>query len=235
MRAYFSGVQDLSSVDYPGHMCSVVFFQGCNLKCRFCYNFSQQAINKVSKKTYLNDIFRQLQKNLGVIDSIILSGGEAMIYEYAILKIKDWAKEHELLFGVETNGTFNERLHKLLKNNVFDFVAMDIKSEFNKEDYKKITGFSQIYKQFEKSFEMLKKSSVPHEFRMTVTPTLHTINSIQKINDKVKPSKLILQRFQSGEGVMDKTLNDKVFSAEFIKELKKYAKTQKNIEMRFWE
>ncbi|MFA5333200.1 MAG: anaerobic ribonucleoside-triphosphate reductase activating protein [Candidatus Nanoarchaeia archaeon] len=232
MRAYFAGVQDLSSVDYPGHMCSVVFFQGCNLRCRFCYNYSQQAIKK---KTYLKDIFKHLKKNLGVIDSIILSGGEALIYEYAILKIKEWANEHEVFLGVETNGTFSERLSKLMGKKVFDFVAMDIKSEFDKDDYKRITGFSQVYKEFEKSFEMLKKSKVPHEFRMTVTPTLHSLSSIKKINEKVKPSKLVLQRFQPGENVLDKSLNDKSFSAEFIKELKKYAKTQKNIEMRFWE
>jgi pyruvate formate lyase activating enzyme len=232
MRAYFAGVQDLSSIDYPKHMCSVIFFQGCNLKCRFCYNFKQQAIGK---KTLLDDIFKKLKKNLGVIDSIVLSGGEALIYEYAILKIKDWAKEHELLLGIETNGTFNERLSKLLKKNIFDFVAMDIKSDFNREDYKRITGFSQVYKEFEKSFEMLKNGAVAHEFRMTVTPSLHSLNSIKKINEKVIPSKLVLQRFQPGENVLDKSLNDKVFSAEFIKELKKYAKAQKNIELRFWE
>ncbi|MFA5743376.1 MAG: anaerobic ribonucleoside-triphosphate reductase activating protein, partial [Candidatus Nanoarchaeia archaeon] len=177
MRAYFAGVQDLSSVDYPMHMCSVVFFQGCNLKCKFCYNYSQQAI---SKKTYLKDIFKRLKKNLGIIDSVILSGGEALIYEYAILKIKEWANEHEVFLGVETNGTFSERLSKLMGKKVFDFVAMDIKSEFDKDDYKRITGFSQVYKEFEKSFEMLKKSKVPHEFRMTVTPTLHSLSSIKK-------------------------------------------------------
>jgi pyruvate formate lyase activating enzyme len=232
MKAYFAGVQDLSSIDYPGHMCCVVFFQGCNLKCKFCYNFSEQAI---SKKRYLKDIFKLLQKNLGVVDSVMLSGGEALIYEYAILKIKEWTKKHSLLLGVETNGTFNERLNKLLKKNVFDFVAMDIKSEFNKEDYKRITGFSQIYKEFEKSFELLKNSKLPHEFRMTVTPSLHSIDNIKNINKRVIPSKLVLQRFQPGENVLDKSLNDKVFSADFIKELKKYAKSQKNIEMRFWE
>ncbi|MFA5744195.1 MAG: hypothetical protein WC936_05275, partial [Candidatus Nanoarchaeia archaeon] len=110
-----------------------------------------------------------------------------------------------------------------------------IKSEFDKDDYKRITGFSQVYKEFEKSFTMLKKSKVPHEFRMTVTPTLHSLSNIKNINERVKPSKLVLQRFQPGENVLDKSLNDKSFSAEFIKELKKYAKTNKNIEMRFWE
>ncbi len=232
MRAYFAGIQDLSSVDYPGHMCSVIFFQGCNLKCRYCYNFSQQ---KIEKKTLLKDIFAKLKKNLGIIDSLVLSGGEAMIYEYAILKIKDWAKEHDLLLGVETNGTFYERLKELIEKKVFDFVAMDVKSGFSKEEYKKVTGFSQVYKEFEKSFELLKKSDLPHEFRLTVTPTIHSLKDIEKINERVKPSKLVLQRFQPGENVLDKSLNDKVFSEEFIKDLKKFAKTQKNVELRFWE
>lgn len=232
MKAYFAGLQELSSVDYPGHMCSVIFFEGCNLKCKFCYNCNSQ---KISKKTSLSDIFKELKKNLGVIDSIILSGGEALIHEYAIIKIKEWAKEHELLLGIETNGTFHERLKYLIEKNIFDFIAMDIKSRFNKDDYKKITGFSQVYKEFEKSFELLKKSKLTHEFRMTVTPTLHSIQDIKLINEKVAPSKLVLQRFQPGENVMDKSLNKESFSAEFIKELKKWSKSQKNVEMRFWE
>lgn len=232
MRAYFAGIQDLSSIDYPGHMCSVIFFQGCNLKCRYCYNFKQQ---KITKKTYLKDILEKLKKNLGIIDSIMLSGGEALIYEYSMIKIKEWAKEHDLLLGVETNGTFYGRLKKLMKKNVFDFVAMDIKSAFSKEEYKKITGFSQVYKAFEKSFELLKNSGIPHEFRITATPTLHSLDDIKSINERVFPSKLIIQRFQPGEGVLDKSLNKELFSADFIKELKNYAKIHENIEMRFWD
>jgi pyruvate formate lyase activating enzyme len=232
MKAYFAGLQDLSSVDYPGHMCSVIFFQGCNLKCRFCYNSDSL---KLSKKTSIDDTLKKLKKNLGVIDSLILSGGEALIHEYSIIKIKEWANEHKLLLGIETNGTFHERLKYLMDKNVFDFVAMDIKSRFDKDDYKKITGISRIYGNFLKSFKLLKKSKLPHEFRMTVTPTLHSLQDIKEINEKVAPSKLVLQRFQPGENVMDKSLNDKSFSAEFIKELKKWAKSQKNVEMRFWE
>ena len=232
MQVYYAGIQELSSVDYSGLLCSVIFFQGCNLKCRFCYNASNISI---CKKTSLKKLYDDLSKNLGVINAVMLSGGEAMIHDYAIIDIKKWCTKHNLKLGVETNGTFYKRLKNLMKQNVFDFVAMDIKSNFSKEEYKKVTGFSTPYAQFIKSFEMVKKSGVPHEFRMTVTPTLHTLEDIKAINKVVKPSKLILQRFQAGEGVLDKSLNDKKFSVEFLKELKKYAKSEKNIEMRFWE
>ena len=165
----------------------------------------------------------------------MLSGGEALIHEYAVIKIKEWADKHKLLLGIETNGTFYERLKELIDKNMLDFVAMDIKSRFDKDDYKRITGVSRIYGNFLKSFKLLKNSGLPHEFRMTVTPTLHSLEDIKEINKKVAPSKLVLQRFQPGKNVVDKSLNDESFSEEFIKELKKWVKKQKNVEMRFWE
>jgi len=32
------GMQPLTLIDFPGHLSSVLFLQGCNLRCRFCYN-----------------------------------------------------------------------------------------------------------------------------------------------------------------------------------------------------
>ncbi|HHY91797.1 MAG TPA: anaerobic ribonucleoside-triphosphate reductase activating protein, partial [Firmicutes bacterium] len=32
------GVQPVSLVDYPGNICSTVFFGGCNFRCPFCHN-----------------------------------------------------------------------------------------------------------------------------------------------------------------------------------------------------
>jgi len=232
MQIYLAGIQDISSIDYPEHVCSVIFFQGCNLRCKFCYNSNELGFKK---KSPLDEVFKQIAKNLQVIDSIMLSGGEALIHEDAILKIKEWCDEHNLLLGIETNGTFPTRLKRLMEDNTFDFIAMDIKSLFDENEYGKITNNKKMYSQFLKSFKLLKKSKVPHEFRMTVTPSLHSIEDILNINKVVMPSKLILQRFQIGENVLDKRLNDEVFPQYFVKKLTSWAKSQKNVEMRFWD
>ena len=48
MQVYLAGIQDISSIDYPEHICSVIFFQGCNLRCRFCYNSAELGFKKKS-------------------------------------------------------------------------------------------------------------------------------------------------------------------------------------------
>ena len=35
---YFSGIQPLTTVDFPGHLACVVFTPGCNMRCPFCHN-----------------------------------------------------------------------------------------------------------------------------------------------------------------------------------------------------
>ena len=32
------GLQKFSLLDFPGHISAIVFTQGCNFRCRFCYN-----------------------------------------------------------------------------------------------------------------------------------------------------------------------------------------------------
>ncbi|MBN1923664.1 MAG: anaerobic ribonucleoside-triphosphate reductase activating protein [Nanoarchaeota archaeon] len=231
MQIYLAGVQDVSSIDFPGHLASVIFFQGCNLKCSFCYNSKQLGFKN---KKDLGHVFSEITKNLQIIDSVMLSGGEPMIHEDAILKIRDWCKDHSLNLGIETNGTFPTRLTRLMENKTFDFIAMDVKSLFNEEAYANVTKCKRMYNQFYKSFKMVKNSGIAHEFRMTVTPSLHSMEDIIKINEVVSPSKLVLQRFQPNDNVMDKSLNDKLFPPNFEKKLKSWAARQKNVEMRFW-
>ncbi len=232
MQVYLAGIQDVSSIDYPKHLCSVIFFQGCNLKCRFCYNSIQLGFKN---KKGLSHVLSEVTKNLQVIDSVMLSGGEPMIHEDAIIKIREWCNNHSLNLGVETNGTFPTRLKRLLEENTFDFIAMDIKSLFNEDSYNDVTRCKRMYNQFIKSFKLLKNSKLPHEFRMTVTPSLHNLNDIIEISKIVSPSKLVLQRFQPNDNVMDKSLNDKIFPPNFEKRLRIWTKRQKNVEMRFWD
>lgn len=32
------GFRELSLIDYPGYMSTVIFVQGCNFRCRYCHN-----------------------------------------------------------------------------------------------------------------------------------------------------------------------------------------------------
>ena len=69
------GFQKLSLVDYPNKMACIIFTEGCNYRCPFCYNSS--LVYDKSNQTYTEeDILRYLRKRKGIIDAICISGGE---------------------------------------------------------------------------------------------------------------------------------------------------------------
>ncbi|USN54662.1 MAG: 4Fe-4S cluster-binding domain-containing protein [Candidatus Peribacteria bacterium] len=58
----FTGIQQYTQIDYPGHIACVVFTPGCNLRCPFCYNpesvlpelLKQQTSNLIDASAVLN-------------------------------------------------------------------------------------------------------------------------------------------------------------------------------------
>ncbi|WP_456470364.1 4Fe-4S cluster-binding domain-containing protein, partial [Caminibacter sp.] len=41
-------IQKFSSLDFPGRLCAILWFSGCNMRCPYCYNkdvvFGQKQI-----------------------------------------------------------------------------------------------------------------------------------------------------------------------------------------------
>jgi len=74
------GLHKCSTVDYPGLLASVVFTCGCNMNCIYCHN--RQLISKDSDFLYEeNEIIEFLQKRNGLIDAVVISGGEPTLQE----------------------------------------------------------------------------------------------------------------------------------------------------------
>ena len=69
------GFQKFSMIDYPGKISAVIFTQGCNFKCRFCYNpalIARKKRGSVSEKEVL-DFLRDRRHKL---EGVVITGGE---------------------------------------------------------------------------------------------------------------------------------------------------------------
>ena len=66
-----------SLIDFPGHIASVIFTNGCNWNCWYCQNKS--ILSSAEDKT--EEFFRFLSARKGFIDGVVVCGGEPTIHE----------------------------------------------------------------------------------------------------------------------------------------------------------
>ena len=174
---YLCGLQKLSMVDYPGKLAATVFTGGCNLRCPFCHN--ALLVTRLAETPVLpeEDVLSFLQRRRGLLDGVVLSGGEPLLQPDAIDFLR---KVRGMGFAVklDTNGCFPERLAAILEAGLVDYAAMDIKN--CREKYPQtvgVPGFDTAA--VEESVRLLARSGVDHEFRTTFVRELHTADDVE--------------------------------------------------------
>lgn len=187
------GLVKTSLLDYPGKISTVVFTQGCNLRCYYCHNASLLDFHKLSGLITEEEIFNYLDRRKNLIDGVVVSGGEPTLQpdlEEFICKIK----EKGYLVKLDTNGTSPRVIESLLQKGLLDYLAMDIKATTGM--YSHISGKFVDVSLIEKSVAIIKSSGVPYHFRTTMAPCLGQIE-IQDIRQWIGINeKLVLQELR---------------------------------------
>ena len=188
-----AGLQNLSLVDFPGHLASVIFVQGCNFKCGYCQNPDLIPL-EASKISSEKDIIDIISVRTDMIEGIVISGGEPSIYKDLsdiIRQIKDMG----FLVKLDTNGSNPSQLEDLLRKWLLDYIAMDIKTALSK--YSLITDQKNIAKVIAESVGLTILSTAHYEFRTTCVPGLVDEKDFKEIGAMVKGAKkYYLQQFR---------------------------------------
>ena len=154
------GLQPFSLSDYPGHSAAIIFTIGCNFRCHYCHNKNlwNEYYQQISEENVLNF----LTAKVGLLDGVVITGGEPTIHSDLIEFIK---KIRKLKFKIKlnTNGANCEIFGELLNKKLLDYVAMDIKSPWKL--YAKLSGVRCAVAAVKKSIELVTASGVAHEFR----------------------------------------------------------------------
>jgi pyruvate formate lyase activating enzyme len=209
------GIQKTSLLDYPGEISAIVWTIGCNFRCPFCYNKDIVLGNVKSIPT--KEVFSFLEMRKGLLDGVVVTGGEPLLQE-DIFDFCKKIKKMSYLIKIDTNGTFPEKLKELIEKKLIDYVAMDIKAPKNK--YEKLTNVKVNIKKIEESIKILQNSKIDYEFRTTFVPELLTKNDIIEIGKWLKNSKkFYLQQFKLISPMISKYLEDICpYSEEQLKE-----------------
>lgn len=220
----FVGIDKFSLLDFDGYISVVLFAPTCNFRCLFCHN-GDSVLNTHTSIPF-DEIIDYLNSRKGVIDAVVITGGEPTLMDDLFNKISV-LKKMGYLIKLDTNGTNPEVIQKLFSAHLIDYVAMDIKN--SESCYASTTGVKCVdMNKIKKSISLIMNSGVDYEFRTTLVNEYHSLESIREMANLIKgASKLYLQRFIDRDGVIKRGLHDvSVENASFFKEeLSKYVKS----------
>lgn len=187
----FVGIEKLSLVDYDHHMSAVLFSPGCNFACPFCHNSPLVIDTYKLKAIPFDEILSFLYKRKGLLDAVVITGGEPTLMPDLIDKISR-IKELGYKIKLDSNGTRPEIIKKLVSLNLLDYIAMDIKSSF--KTYPDITNSFVNIAKIKESIEFIKSCGVDYEFRTTLIKEYHSEEDIRQMALELDGAKRL--RFQ---------------------------------------
>ncbi len=165
-KAVFS-LTPFTLLDYPHKTACIVWFAGCNMRCLYCYN---PDIVLGKGKINFNEVLTFLKTRKGLLDGVVLSGGECTLHK----KIIDFVKEIKAMgfaVKIDTNGSNPKILNSLIRDQLIDYVALDYKSL--PHTFKKLTQ-SGLFSEFQETLSLLIQSNISFEVRTTFHSSLIT-------------------------------------------------------------
>jgi len=141
------------------------------------------------------DFFLFLKERVGKLEGLVISGGEPTLQpdlKEFIIKVKKLGYKIKL----DTNGTNPEKVSDLIKNNLLDYIAMDLKAPLEK--YEAVIGVKTDINKIKESIDLLINGNVPYEFRSTLVPGLVNEDDILEMSKDIEGANLwYLQKFKS--------------------------------------
>ena len=160
-----SGLQKLTLLDYPGRVACTIFTGGCDLRCPFCHNASLALPERERDVIGHDELMAFLKKRVGILDGVAVTGGEPLLHA-GIEGLLSEIKALGYAVKLDTNGTFPERLRRIVESGLADRVAMDVKAA--PENYARVTGVPGLdMGPVRESAAYLMSCGVDYEFRTT--------------------------------------------------------------------
>ncbi|HIK00711.1 TPA: anaerobic ribonucleoside-triphosphate reductase activating protein [archaeon] len=208
------GLYRLSLIDFPNKIACILFLSGCNFRCPYCYN-KALVLNEDIKGYSQEEIFDFLKSRIGLLDGVVISGGEPTLNRELpefISRIKDLG----FLVKLDTNGSNPEMLKQLTEKKLVNYIAMDLKAPL--ENYQSVCKTNIDIAKIKESLKIIADSGIEHELRATVLPALHTTEDIiemAKTACSFGIKKFYLQQFSPKKSLLDADFEDaKPFSQQ---------------------
>lgn len=218
------GFQKFSLIDYPEKVSCIVFVKGCNFTCPYCHN-PDLVTGTCKAPLYLNEqyIHDFLKHRKGLIDGVVISGGEPTLQKNLLLFCEQ-LKKCDIAIKLDTNGSNPEVLHTLLQEGLVDYIAMDVKT--NPAEYSPLLIPAFDYGTIITSIGLVMSSRIDYEFRTTCIKPLITFENITKITEMIAGARrYILQQFRNTTVLQPNFFTDTslLYTSDELRQLKRIA------------
>lgn len=186
-KGKINSIETMGLVDGPG-IRTVIFFQGCRLRCAYCHNPDTWDINggkEVEPEELLKKILRfkpYFEKSHG---GVTFSGGEVLLQPEFLREILKLCKENGIHTVIDTAGYGYGNYEEILKYT--DLILLDIK-HIDDAGYKNLTGKNKTG--VEEFLEAAEKASTKLWIRHVVVPGItdskEHIKKLAEIINKIK-------------------------------------------------
>jgi pyruvate formate lyase activating enzyme len=206
-----AGIIEKSTEHYPGAVSFVIFTQGCNFRCPYCFNPEMARFydENENNNQRIEEVLIKLKEDREQYDAVVISGGEPTIHK-GLPEFLARIKDLDLAVKLETNGTNPRMIARLIKLGLLDYVALDVKAPLEENKYKEITGVSiktSTLGKINQSIRILSRSGIEYEIRTTLIKEKHSFHDILDICETIVGCKrYCLQEFKS-DIVFDETYN----------------------------
>lgn len=183
-----SGMIRSSMIDYPGKISCVLFTQGCNFYCPYCHNPDLVPMTSGTSELLGHDaVFAFLEKRAGMLDGVVITGGEPTLHKKLISFCKK-VKKMGYSLKLDTNGSRPQVLRCLIEEGLLDYIAMDIKTD--PFGYAPIITDTYKPEDIIASIRIIMESTMSYEFRTTCTRPFVDADIVAKIARAIEGANL---------------------------------------------
>ena len=191
-----TGLTPFTFQDYPGHTACILWFSGCNMACGYCHN--PELVKGTLARLPAEKIQRFLASRRDRLEGVVLSGGECTLSP-ALPQLARYLKDMGYKVKIDTNGTSQVMLERLLDDGLVDFIALDFKAPQSK--FESITGMTK-WADFLHSLRLVAAAPLDKEVRTTIHADLLDRDDIEAmiglLEDIGFRGTFILQNFRMG-------------------------------------
>lgn len=163
-------IESMGLVDGPG-IRTVVFFQGCKLRCLYCHNPDTWKIG-IGKDYTPEELVKKIIRYKPYFSrsngGVTFSGGEPLLQDDFLLEVLKLCKENDIHTTIDTAGFGNGNYDEILKYT--DLILFDIK-HITDEGYESLVG--QKITESLKFLKAVQQFNIPLWIRQVVIPNIN--------------------------------------------------------------
>jgi len=219
------GFDRMSLVDWDGMVAITLYVSGCNFRCPYCHNAGLVLVPDQYETIPVREVIDYVKEHNDFLDGAVITGGEPCFHR-ELPELAELLRSAGVRVKLDTNGSFPDMLESLIKRDLIDYVAMDVKAPLDFESYSRSAGVSdpRAVDRVRDSVDLLLEGRIDYEFRTTVVPALHRATDLSRIAEQIRGARrFVIQNYVARDTLNPDFLEEPPYSSERLREFQEMA------------